>query len=134
MKPRALLLVPMALVFLALLFYWLFTSSAPMPAVEVQGNLTQPEVVEIRRAIWHKLHPPILPNLSFQSLREAPERLIGRFRPAPARVYTIEARTPNFVAVLGRPTTTNTGVTCFFWGVFREKNGWVVYNEYHLNR
>jgi len=127
-------LAGLAALLLALLLWLPFGHSQLQSSMEVQGELTRLEVAQIRQAVWRKLHPPILPTVSLQSLREAPGRLAARFRPTHVSIYSIEARTANFVAVFGRPSAKDSGTVYFFWGVFRETNGWKVYNEYHLDK
>jgi hypothetical protein len=101
-------------------------SEAP---IQVLGDLSKREVADIRGAVRHYRHPPILSDLSVQSILAAPGLVLRRLGDSRLKVWTMEARTHGFVAVTARPLPGGQGQP-YFWAVFRETNGWQVGGEY----
>jgi hypothetical protein len=99
--------------------------------IQVVGELTVNEIADIRVAVLKKMHPPIFPDFSVKSLRAAPGLILERFRGSKPKTWTIEARTQGFVAVIVEPSPSPPTHPYVFFGVFRETNGWKVYNQYH---
>ncbi len=93
--------------------------------IQVLGDLSKREVADIRMAVMHYRHSPILPDLSLSSIRAAPSLMLQRLEDSKPKVWTIEARTHGFVAVIARPVHGEPG-QARFWGVFRQTNGWWV--------
>jgi len=93
-------------------------------SVLMVGHLPRAETAGILRAIQREVHPPILPNLSLDSLRGAPSRLLGRLPGRHPQVLIIERRTAGFVAAFGRRPPDVLGRTNILWSFFKETNGW----------
>jgi len=99
---------------------------------QIIGNLYKRDVAEIRKAIWRKRHPPLLPNWSSGSLVQVPGLLWHRIRASKERIFRTEVRNEQFVAVLGRSMADAKEHKYVFWCVFRDSKGWVAEAEYRL--
>jgi hypothetical protein len=104
----------------------------PERPIQVLGALSKRDIADIRKAVWDKTHPPILPDFSVRSFLSAPGLMRQRFGRANAQIFKMEARTQGFVAVFGRSTADARAQRYVFWCVFRETNGWRAEAEYHL--
>lgn len=103
----------------------------PEEPVEVFGNLSISEIAGIRQAVAHRSHPAILPDFSTHSLLAAPGLLLQRFGRSRPRIFKMEARNQEFVAVFGRSTADAEAHRYVLWCVFRQTNGWLAEAEYH---
>ena len=84
------------------------------PAVQVTGG-------QISRDVRRLMHPSLLPDISWRSIRQLPSVLRERAR---TRVLSIDRRTEGFVAVrTGSPSDADPGR---FWSVFRQGDTWRV--------
>lgn len=109
-----------------------FFASRSSEPVEVVGELSGREVAEIRVALWRRTHPPILPDLSFHSVRGAPTRVWERVAKSDAKLFRIEARTPVFAAVITRLPTNSVGNRYVLWCAFKGTNRWWIGDAYYL--
>jgi hypothetical protein len=119
------------LVVLVVIAATLVLTMRPEEPIQVFGDLSKREVADICIAVRHKIHPVILPDLSVQSLRGAPGRILQRFGRSNPEIWKLEARTYGFVAVIGRSPHDEPPRPRVFWGVFRGTNAWSVENEFH---
>src|SRR5262245_22676687 len=85
--------------------------------IQVAGDLSKREITDIRAAVFHYVHPPILPDLSARSLKAAPGLILERFGKTKPKIWKIEARTHGFVAVIGRAPQEEQNRPYVFWGV-----------------
>jgi len=91
------------------------------PPVQVTGDLTAKEVSQISRDVRRLMHPSLLPDVSWRSIRQLPSVLRERAR---TRILSIDRRTEGFVAVrTASPSDADPGR---FWSVFREGDIWRV--------
>ena len=111
----------------------LIVAQQPEQPIQVLGGLSKREVADIRTAVWHKTHPPILPDFSVRSFRVAPGLIVQRFGRSSPKIYKMEARNQAFVAVFGRSAADANRGQYIFWCVFRGTNGWLAEEEYHLS-
>jgi hypothetical protein len=110
----------------------LLAATRPEPPIQVLGALSERDIADIRKAVWYKTHPPILSGFSAQSLLAAPGLMLRRFwRPNP-KIFKMEARNQEFVAVFGRSTADAQTHRYVFWCVFRGTNSWLAEAEHHL--
>jgi len=100
--------------------------------IEVLGALSKREVRDIRIAVQRKIQPKILPDLSMQSLREAPGIILGRYTKPLPKIWRIEGRNREFAAVIARGPANPNGYRYVFWCVFKETNTWWAGDEYLL--
>jgi hypothetical protein len=100
--------------------------------IQVLGGLSKREIADIRKEVWHMTHPSILPDFSARSFRAAPGLIVQRFGRSNSKIFKMEARNQEFVAVFGRSTADAQAHRYIFWCVFRETNGWRAEAEYHL--
>ena len=108
----------------------LLVTSRPETQIQVLGGLSKREIADIRKAVWHKTHPPVLPDFSAKSFRAAPGLIVQRF--SNPKIFKMEARNQAFVAVFGRSAADANQHRYVFWCVFRDTNGWLAEEEYHL--
>ena len=117
-KPKTIVLA--AAVLLAVLVVLIILNQNP--PVQVTGDLTSKEVSQISRDVRRLMHPSLLPDISWRSIRQLPSVLRERAR---TRILSIDRRTEGFVAVrTGSPSDADPGR---FWSVFREGDTWRVH-------
>lgn len=110
----------------------LLVAPRPEEPIQVVGSLSQQEISDIRKAVWTKTHPPILPKLSTQALLAAPGKLLKRYTTSVPAIVKMEARNEVFVAVFGRSPADVQTQQYYFWCVFKGPTGWQADAEYHL--
>jgi hypothetical protein len=91
--------------------------------VQVVGDFPRAEAAGIYRTIQREVRPPILPDLSLQSLRSAPRLLLERLPGRHPKVLVIERRSAGFVVAIGRKPADVLG-TNILWSLFKETNRW----------
>lgn len=121
-----------AVLLFATLATTLIITSRPEQPIEVLGGLSNKEIEDVRKAVWIKIHPKILPNFSARSFRAAPGLLLQRFGKSQPKIFKMEARNQEFVAVFGRSAADAQAHSYVFWCVFRRTNSWRAESEYHL--
>jgi hypothetical protein len=128
MKAKAIIGLIVILLAIASASVWVRPPAEP---IQVSGDLSKDEIADIRIAVHRKISPPLLPDLSLQSLRVAPRLFLQRFSRSKPKIWKVEERTHEFVAVIGRSPQDQQPRPVVFWGVFRETNNWRVEIEYH---
>ena len=133
-KPRAMKakLTIVAVLVSAMLATTLMIVLRPEEPIEVLGYLSKREIADVRKAVWFKTHPKILPDFSARSFLAAPALLLQRFGKSQPKIFKMEARNQEFVAVFGRSPADAQAHSYVFWCVFRQTNGWLAEAEYHL--
>ncbi len=122
----------MGLFIVVILGIALHTLRQPPEPIQLIGELSPRDVAEIRVALRHKTHPPLLPKWSLASLRAAPGLLADRFTKPDAPICRIEMRNREFAAVITRLPTNSVGDKYVFWCAFKETNKWWVGDPYSL--
>ena len=111
----------------------LMVAPQPEQPIQVLGGLSKREVADIRKAVWHKTHPPILPDFSVKSFRAAPGLIVQRFGRSNPKIFKMEGRNQAFVAVFGRSAADANSHRYVFWCVFGGTNGRLAEKEYPLS-
>jgi len=101
--------------------------------IQIVGELSQQEIAQVRSAVRRVMHPPLLRDFSFASLRTAPGLLLDRVRVPSPKIWRIEARTPEFVAVIARLPLSTNSESYVFYSVFRGTNKWWAGSAYRLS-
>jgi hypothetical protein len=132
MKKKGIL--ALAAILIALTAVLVFSRPPQIP-IQVSGGLTEREVSDISASVRRYMRPPsILPDLSRQSILDAPRALLERIRAPKPVIWKADARNDVFVAVTGRLPRDQPPRPYIFWAVFRGTNGWRVEHEYHYRR